>query len=105
MQYTGPERRIHKIFVTRNSEYHMKKSTCVGIRDRKSGTWSKNHSALCQDIAGSILFDEDGSIKISPGLPRVGESMYFDVGGVDLITSSIVSVERPVGNVVAQYAF
>jgi hypothetical protein len=103
MSYTGPDRRIHRVFITRNSEYHMKRSTCVAIRDRKSGEWSRDHSALRQEIAGSILFDDDGSIKISPGLPRVGESMYFDIGGIDLITSSIVSVERPIGDVVAQY--
>ncbi|MBN1655163.1 MAG: hypothetical protein JXA30_15450 [Deltaproteobacteria bacterium] len=103
MQYIGPERRIHRIFITRNSEYHMKRAICVAIRDRKSGQWCNNHSALRQEIAGSILFDDDGSIQISPGFPRVGESMYFDIGGVDLITSSIVSVERPIGDVLAQY--
>ena len=82
----------------------MKRELCVAIRDRKSGQWSRDHSALRQGIAGSILFDDDGSIKISPGFPRIGESMYFDIGGIDLITSSIVSVERPKGDVVAQYA-
>lgn len=104
MIYMGPERRIYKVFVTRNSEYHMRRNTCVAIRDRKSGEWKRHHRALRQNLAGSILFEEDGNIRVSPGLPRVGESMYFEVGGIDLVTSSIVSVERSKMELISKYA-
>jgi hypothetical protein len=39
MGYLGKERRIHRIFVTRNSEYHVRRNVCVGVRDRRSGEW------------------------------------------------------------------
>ena len=104
MVYSGPERRIHKVFVTRNTEYHMKSSTCIAIRDRKSGDWQKDHFALQQEVSGSISFENAGSIKITPGLPKVGESMYFDIGRCDLITSEVVSIERPMADLLASYA-
>jgi len=104
MPYTGPERRIHKVFVTRNTEYHMKSTTCVAIRDRKSGNWQKDHFALLQEVSGSIFFENCGSIKVTPGLPKVGESMYFDIGRCDLITSQVVSIERPVPDLLVTYA-
>jgi hypothetical protein len=104
MAYSGPERRINKVFVTRNTEYHMKSSTCVAIRDRKSGDWQKNHFALLQEVCGSILFENCGSIKVTPGLPKVGESMYFDIGRCDLITSEVVSIERPMADSVVTCA-
>jgi hypothetical protein len=75
----------------------------VAIRDRKSGQWQADHSALYQDVSGSILFRENGSLRVTPGLPRVGESMYFDTGNCDLVTSSIVSVERPLLDTVGKY--
>ena len=29
MSYEGPERRIHRVFVTRNTEYHVRQDRCV----------------------------------------------------------------------------
>lgn len=104
MSYEGPDRRIHKVFVTRNTEYHVRKGTCVGVRDRETGTWQARHFALRRAIVGSIKFFESGAMSASPGLPRVGESMYFEDVGRDLVTSSVVSVERPRPEVVAEYS-
>jgi hypothetical protein len=103
MDYQGPDRRIHKVYVTRNTEYHVRKSTCVGVRDRESGRWIDAHFALNQPVAGAIRFFESGALSAAPGLPQVGESMYFESRGRDLVTSSIVSVERPRREVVAEY--
>lgn len=104
MNYDGPDRRIHRVFVTRNTEYHVRQSTCVAVRDRESGQWLGKHFALKQAVAGSIRFFESGGLAAAPGLPQIGESMYFEKGGRDLVTSSIVSVERPRAEIVQQYA-
>ena len=103
MRHHGVERRIHKVFVTQNSEYHFQRNTCVAIRDRKTGEWQQQHRALLRDVSGSILYGENGTVRITPGLPKVGESMYFDTSDCELITSAIVSVERPAYELVASY--
>jgi hypothetical protein len=103
MRYKGPDRRIHRVFVTRNSEYHLKLNTCVAIRDRKTGEWQQRHLALYRDVSGSIAYSANGNIRVNPGLPKVGESMYFDAHDCELITSAIVSVERPRYTTVVHY--
>jgi hypothetical protein len=75
----------------------------VAIRDRKTGQWQNNHLALFRDVSGSIAYSENGNIRVAPGLPKVGESMYFDAQDCELITSAIVSVERPLYNTVTSY--
>lgn len=104
MPYEGLERRIHKVFVTRNTEYHVKGSTCVGVRDRETGAWLRGHFAVERPVIGSIKFWGSGAMDANPGLPRVGESMYFEDVGRDLVTSCVVSVERPRPEVLAEYA-
>ena len=103
MEYQGPDRRIHRVFVTRNTEYHVRKNTCVAVRDRDSGTWVRTHFAIDRPVVGAIKFFDSGAMTASPGLPRVGESMYFEDVGRDLVTSAVVSVERPKPDVVADY--
>jgi hypothetical protein len=103
MAYSGPERRIHKVFVTRNTEYHVRHDTCVGVRDRESGSWLSAHFAINLPVAGGIRFFESGAMSANPGMPQVGESIYFEATGNDLVTSSVVSVERPRPELVAQY--
>jgi len=103
MAYAGPDRRIHRVFVTRNTEYHVRQDTCVGVRDRQSGQWLLEHFARSLPVAGAIRFFESGAMNATPGLPQIGESMYFESSGRDMVTSSIVSVERPKPEVVSQY--
>jgi hypothetical protein len=103
MAYQGPERRIHRVFVTRNTEYHVRQHTCVGVRDRESGQWARNHFAINLPVAGAIRFFESGAMSANPGMPQIGESMYFEADGHDLVTSSVVSVERPRPDLVANY--
>ena len=104
MDYSGPDRRIHRVFVTRNTEYHVRRDRCVGVRDRQTGMWLQKHFAINLPIAGAIRFFESGAMRANPGLPQVGESMYFESRGRDLVTSSVVSVERPQADTVAQYS-
>ena len=104
MPYTDQERRIHRVFVTRNTEYHLRKETCVGVRVRATGEWVDGHFACNLPIAGAIRFFDSGAMTANPGLPQVGESIYFEASGRDLVTSSVISVERPRAETVAAYA-
>lgn len=103
MSYQGPERRIHRVFVTRNTEYHVRRDRCVAVRDRETGEWVSGHFALSLHVAGAIKFFEGGALAASPGLPSIGESMYFEAMGRDLVTSAIVSVERPPAETISAY--
>ena len=103
MQKNIEERRIHKVFVTRNTEYHVRKTVCVGVRDRKSGRWMRGHIALRSEVAGGLSFLKTGAVRATDALPSIGESLFFCRDGRDLVTSAIVSVERPHRETVATY--
>lgn len=102
MAYEGPERRIHKVFVTRNTEYYVREQRCVGVRDRSSGAWVRDHFAVDRAVMGTIRYLDSGELFAAPGLPHVGESMYFEELGRDLVTSAVVAVERPARELIAQ---
>jgi hypothetical protein len=100
MGYFGPERRIHRIFITRNTEYHMRQRTCVRIRDRQSGRWVENHRALNLIMTGSYPFgSSDSDINLSD-VPEIGECVFLNANGIDLITSPVLAIERPSRDVV-----
>jgi hypothetical protein len=102
MANAAKERRIHRVFVTRNTEYHMRRNKCVAVRDRRSGEWHADHQALCRTIAGALTFYENGGLTSSDKQPAVGDAMCFR--GIHLVTSAVVSIERPEAEVVALYA-
>ena len=102
-EFRGSERRRHRVFMTRNTEYHFRDGVCVGVRDRRTGDWLPGHLALRRQLFGSIRFFMNGSILPNPGEPRVGEALFFAQGGRDLITSPLESVERPPKELVQEY--
>jgi hypothetical protein len=93
--YRGPERRRHRIFVTRNTEYHFRDDVCVAVRDRRTGSFLQGHLALCRPLHGGIRFFPNGAMSPNPGEPRPGESLYFANDERDLVTSPLERVERP----------
>ena len=97
------ERRRHRVFVTRNTEYHIRDGYCIAVRDRRSGDWLPGHLALRREIFGSIRFFSNGAMKPTPGEPRLGEALFFASGGRDLITSPLQAVERPAKELVSEY--
>lgn len=101
--YGGHERRRHRVFVTRNTEYHFRGSVCVAVRDRRTGDWLPGHLALRREVFGSIRFFTNGAMLPSAGEPRLGEALFFATGGRDLITSPLQGVERPPRETVADY--
>jgi hypothetical protein len=102
MGYAGRERRIHKVFITRNTEYHVRRNTCVAVKDRRTGQWLQGHLALASKVSGGIRFTQNG-VSASDGLPSVGESLFFCASGRDLVTSPIEAITRPTRDTIAAY--
>ena len=98
-----PERRRHRVYVTHNTEYHIRDRRCVAVRDRRTGEFLQGHLAIDRSIAGGLKFFMNGGIAPNLGEPRPGESLYFASEGRDLVTSPLESVERPPREVVLEY--
>jgi len=94
------ERRHHRRFVTLNTEYHLHDDRCVGVRCRRSGAWVVDHPALGTDLAGGLRRTRHGW---APGLPDEGVSLWFDAGGMDIVTSPVIEENRPERYVVGNY--
>jgi hypothetical protein len=101
--YRGPERRRHRVYVTRNTEYHFRDGFCVAVRDRRTGEFLHGHLALQRRVHGGLKFSVSGGIEPNAGEPREGESLYFASEGRDLVTSPLESIERPPRTVVEAY--
>ena len=103
-EFTGPDRRRHRVYVTRNTEYHFRDGFCVAVRDRRTGEFLHGHLALRRRIHGGLKFYLNGAILPNPGEPQVGEALYFASDGRDLVTSPLEAVERPSKELVQAYA-
>jgi hypothetical protein len=111
--YRGPERRRHRVFVTRNTEYHFRDGFCIAVRDRRTGDFLEGHLALRRRVNGGLRFFPNGGIFPNGGDPKPGESLYFAGDGKEadgeqprareLVTSPLESVERPSRDLVAAY--
>lgn len=103
-RYRGPDRRRHRMYVTRNTEYHFRGERCVAVRDRRTGTWLDSHLAIDRCLAGAVRFHGNGVAIPSTDSPQVGEALYFDDDGRELITSLLASIERPELDAVQHYS-
>jgi hypothetical protein len=101
--FGGTERRRHRMYVTRNTEYHFRDGFCVAVRDLRTGNFLDGHLALRRRIRGGIRFFMNGGLQPNLGDPQPGEALYFASGKTDLVTSPVVSIERPPREVVARY--
>jgi hypothetical protein len=113
--YRGPERRRHRVFVTRNTEYHFRDGFCIAVRDRRTGDFLEGHLALHRRVDGGLRFFSNGGISPNNGVPQPGESLYFsgetrDPDGEaarprdrELVTSPLEAVERPARDLVEAY--
>jgi|GEM_PF-587045 len=98
-----PERRRHRVYVTRNTEYHFRDGFCIAVRDRRSGDFLPGHLAVKRRLHGGLKFFPNGAIVPNPGDPRPGEALYFAAEGRDLVTSPLERVERPAKVLVEAY--
>jgi len=102
--FSGNERRRHRVYVIRNTEYHFRDGFCIAVRDRRTGDFLHGHLALRRRIHGGLKFFLNGAIVPNPGEPQPGEAMYFAYEGRDLVTSTLERIERPSKDLVAAYA-
>ncbi len=105
VEFNGPERRRHKLFITRNSEYHVRDGRVIAVRERRRRCWLLDHRAIGMRVLGRLRGD---TIAPTPSEPEVGDRMYLADGDErspkDLVTSLVLAVERPPREVVAEYA-
>jgi hypothetical protein len=101
--YPGPDRRRHRIYVTRNTEYHFRGRTCVAVRDRTTGHFLDAHLALYRRLSGKVRFTGEGGAIPSLEAPEVGEALFFGDDGRELVTSVLCSIDRPDKTLVASY--
>jgi hypothetical protein len=109
--YAGPDRRRHRVFVTRNSEYHCRDGVCLAVLSKETGAFETGHAAIGRQLTAGVRFDADGAVaSISPpDAPRFGDQLCFSMIGpvdspTDVITSPVRSVERPARAVVLLYS-
>ena len=100
MAYQGLERRRHKVFVTQNTEYHLRDGVCIAVRDRRTNTWKLNHRALGSALMGGIAVTAAGAWKVNFGVANVGEKLCF---ANDLLTTPVLDVTRPSRNTFDSY--
>jgi hypothetical protein len=101
--YHGPERRRHRLYLTRNTEYHFRDDVCVAVRDRKTGRWLESHLAVSRRLTAAVRFRSNGSPAPSIASPGVGEALYFGNGGQELLTTALSGVDRPGKDIVESY--
>ncbi len=99
----GSERRRHRVYVTRNTEYHFRDGFCVAVRDRRTGDFLPGHLAVERRLHGGLKFFPNGAIVPNSGEPEPGEALYFAADGRDLVTSPVESIDRPKKSVVNAY--
>ena len=95
------DRRIHRVFVTRHTEYHLRRDVCIAVRDRRSGRWLPEHQAVLRKVTGTMLRIGKNGFVFGDGLPEQGESLVFEAGSGS--TSPVTAVERPPASVVRAY--
>ena len=81
----------YRVFLTRNSEYHVESHVCVGVRDRRTGLWIQNHPAIRRALMNAVA--ANGGYQ-AMSLPCLGERLEFDVDGAALRTSAVLDIEE-----------
>jgi len=82
----------YRLFLTKNSEYHVRGNVCHGVRDRRTGEWFEAHAALGRPLAGAYS-DRSGNVRGAP-IPMVGEPLIFFVDGNPVETSTVLTIEE-----------
>jgi hypothetical protein len=98
------ERRRLVMYVTRNSEYHLRDNRCVAVRDRQAGRWRMTHSALNQELTGIIRYARGEAYPMLAN-PEVGDALFFSDGEAEVVTTILTAIERPPKALVDSYPF
>jgi hypothetical protein len=101
--YSGPERRRRRVYLTRNTEYHFLDKVCVAVRQRDTGQWRVAHVALQRTLSCSVNLTASGEVRPKAEPPALGDALYFASDGADVITSNLTAVGRPLPQTIAAY--
>lgn len=88
-------RRRHRVFATKHTEYHLRLDECVGVRDRTTGEWQRRHAAL-----------RLRAIQLPPvgaDAEWLGRRLQFWGRAMDVMTSPVTEVMRPEREAVVHY--
>jgi hypothetical protein len=99
--FAGSNRRRHKLFVTQNTEYHVRDRQCVGVRDLWSGHWREDHPAVGRRLFGAVRPSAAGLEPL--GEPEVDAMLWFENGENDILTSRLTVVTRPAKRCLRRY--
>jgi hypothetical protein len=104
MSYEGPDRRRHRVYVTRNTEYHLRDGVCVAVRDRETRRFKPGHLAVSLRLQGAVKLSAAGACAPCFGDPGPGDAIFFTVqGDRQIVTSRIEAVVRPTKRDVSAY--
>lgn len=108
MGFQGSDRRRHKVYITRNTEYHLRDGICVAVRDRRSRSFRGAHIALNLKLEGGVKIYPNGAMIPNIENPDVGDAIFFTHVGPEgdakqIVTSRLEKVDRPPKTDVALY--
>lgn len=98
--YAGDDRRRHQVYVTQNTEYHVRSGQVVGVRRRGVDAWLDQHAAIAMRIVGTV---QRGTWVPRQGMPQAGDRIYLAHAQNDVVTSPVLEVKRPPKTLVSQY--
>jgi hypothetical protein len=86
-----PERRQHRVAITRNTEYHLRGEVVVGVRIRGETQFIDSHLALGRHI-------------LIPRTIHRGDHLWLESSeGEVLVTSAVDDVTRPARELITHY--
>jgi hypothetical protein len=99
------EKRRHKMYVTRNTEYHVKDDVCVGIRNVRNGDWILQSKVLGAKLIAALSALPQTAKRVSEFIrPKEGDNLVFlSMTGEDIVTTKIREVSRPPKHVIQYY--
>jgi hypothetical protein len=110
MGYQGRERRRHKVYITRNTEYHVRDGICVAVRNRRLRRFEAGHIALNLKVEGGVRIYPNGAMIPNIRDPEIGDAIFFHIPGTDIdnegrqiVTSRLEKIDRPPKTDVALY--
>lgn len=97
----SPDRRRHRVYVTRTTEYHVRDGVCVAVRDR--GTDGFRHGHLAESQRATRLCLSPDGMQPGTGDPQPGDAIAFQAGERRLVTGAIEKIVRPGKTTVERY--
>ena len=101
--YGGPERRRHGCSSpgTPSITSRTRSASRSATGDRQ---WLASHLALKRRLAAACASRATAARSPSRTAPKVGEALFFGLGGRELVTSLLCAIERPERQIVLEYA-